>query len=98
MAQTRLCQGYAGARAPVVGPSGSVVAQLNDSHDVQDPVDAPVPGPGQPVALLVAGGGVQRCGTVPRREVPPAGETVNVADIADEADGAGRADAVGVVQ
>jgi hypothetical protein len=40
-----------------------VVAELDDGHDVQDPVDAPVPGSGQPVASLVAGGRVE--GAVP---------------------------------
>jgi hypothetical protein len=58
------------------------VAQLNDGHDVQDPVDAPVAGAGQAVAFLVAGGGVQRRGAVPSGEVCRAGEAVDVADIA----------------
>ena len=42
-----------------VGAAWCVVAELDDSHDVQDAVGAPVPGPGQAVALLVTGGGVQ---------------------------------------
>src|SRR4051794_17920308 len=50
------------------------VPQLHGGHDVQRPVDLPVPGPGEPVADLVAGGGVDEGGAVPGREVRPAGE------------------------
>jgi hypothetical protein len=57
------------------------VAQLDDGHDVQRPVDPAVAGAGEPVALLLAGGGVQGCGAVPGREVVPAGEPVDVADV-----------------
>ena len=35
-----------GEAAAVVGAARGVVAELDDGHDVQDPVDAPVPGPG----------------------------------------------------
>ena len=64
-------RGLAGGElAPVVATAFGVVAQLDDGHDVQDPVDAPVPGAGEPVTLLVAGGGVERCGAVPGGEVP----------------------------
>ncbi|WP_345488767.1 hypothetical protein [Actinoplanes octamycinicus] len=39
-------RGFAfGAFALVVGAAGGVEAELGDGHDVQDPVDAPVPGP-----------------------------------------------------
>ena len=41
-----------GDLAPVVGAAFGVVAELDDGHDVQHPVDPPVPGPGQPMALL----------------------------------------------
>ncbi len=38
----------------VVGAALGRVAQLDDGHDVQCPVDPPVPGPRQAVALLLA--------------------------------------------
>ena len=46
------------------------------------------------MALLLAGGGVQRCGAVPGREVVPAGEPVDVADVGQQPGRAGGADAV----
>jgi hypothetical protein len=47
---------FAFGEAPaVVGPAGSVTAQLDDGHDVQDPVDTPVADSGQSVAALVTG-------------------------------------------
>jgi len=70
------------------------VAQLNDGHDVQDQVDATVARAGEPVAALLAGGGVQRRGAVPGREVPAAGEAGDVIDVAEQPGRAGRADAV----
>src|SRR6185503_5435428 len=95
----RLHRGLAGGDlAPDVGAAVGVVAELDDGHDVQDAVDAPVPGPGQAVALLVAGGGVQGCGAVPGGEVAAAGEAADVADVADQAGRAGRADAVQFLQ
>jgi hypothetical protein len=42
---------------------------LDDGHDVQDPVDAPVAEAGQPVAALVAGGRFERGGAVPGGEM-----------------------------
>jgi hypothetical protein len=54
-----------GQATAVVGAAGGVVAELDDGHGVQDPVDAPVAGPGQPVTFLVAGGCLDRCGAVP---------------------------------
>ena len=87
-----------GESAPVVGAAVGVVAELDDGHDVQDPVDAPVAGPGQPVALLVAGGGVDRGGAVPGGEVAAAGEAADVTDVAEQPGGAGRADAVELLQ
>ena len=84
--------------AVVVGAAFGRVAQLDGGHDVQDPVDLPVPGPGQPVADLVAGGGVDRCGAVPGREVVAVGEPGDVADLDQQPGGAGGADAVQVDQ
>src|ERR1051326_8726626 len=82
-----------GEPAPVAGAAFGVVAELDDGHDVQDPVDAPVAAPRQAVALLVAGGGIQRGGAVPGGEVRPAAEPVNVADVAEQSGSTGRADA-----
>jgi hypothetical protein len=40
-------RGFAGGElAPVVGAAFGVVADLHDGHDVQHPVDPPVPGAG----------------------------------------------------
>ena len=69
------------------------VAELDDGHDVQGPVDPPVAGAGEPVAFLVAGGGVQRCGAVPGGEPVPVGEAADVADVGEQPGGAGGADA-----
>jgi hypothetical protein len=41
--------------APEVCPAFGVVADLDDRHDVQRPVDATVASPGQPMAFLRAG-------------------------------------------
>ena len=87
-----------GESAAVVGAAGGVVAELDDGHDVQDPVDAPVAGPGQAVALLVAGGRVDRGGAVPGGEVPGGAEPADVADVAEQPGRAGRADAVEFAQ
>ena len=65
---------------------------------MQGAVDPPVPGAGEPVAFLFAGGHVQRCGAVPGRELVPVGETVDVADISEEPGSTGGADAVQVEQ
>jgi hypothetical protein len=64
--------------------SVGVTAQLNDGHDVQNPVDAPVPGPREAVAVLVAGGGIDRGGAVPGGEVTAAGEPADVTDVAEQ--------------
>lgn len=45
----------AGFPGVVVGASFGLVAQLDDGHDVQCPVDPAVAGAGEPVALLLAG-------------------------------------------
>src|SRR5918995_4900770 len=58
----------------VVGAAFCRVAQLHDRHDVQHPVDPPVPGPRQPVAGLFTGGGVDRGGAVPGGEPFPIGD------------------------
>jgi hypothetical protein len=84
--------------AAEVGAALGVVAQLNDSHDVQRPVDASVTGAGQAVAFLVAGGGVQGCGAVPGGEPGSGGEAGYVGDVTENAGGAGGADAVQVEQ
>jgi len=54
-ARDRFHRGLAGGElAPVVGPAFGVVAQLNDRHDVPNPVDPPVAGSGEPVAVLLS--------------------------------------------
>ena len=53
-----------------------------------------LPGPGQPVADLVAGGGVDRRGAVPRGEVRFGGEPGHVGDLHQQPGGAGGADPV----
>jgi hypothetical protein len=79
-----------GEAASVVGAAGGVVADLGDGHDVQDPVDSPVPGAGEPVAFLVAGGGFDRGGAVPRGEMRGGAEPGDVTDVADQPGGSGR--------
>jgi hypothetical protein len=59
-------------------------AQLDDGHDVQGAVDPPVPGPGQAVAFLASGRGIQRRGAVPGRELVPAGEAVDVTGVSQQ--------------
>jgi hypothetical protein len=87
-----------GELAPVVDPAFGVVAQLHDRHDVQHPVDPPVPGAGESVAALFPGGGVDRGGAVPGREVPAGREPGHVADVTEQAGRAGGADAVQLEQ
>jgi hypothetical protein len=70
------------------------VPQLDDSHDVQDAVDLPVPCAGEAVADLIAGGRVDRRGAVPRREVCFGGEPGDVTRFDQQPRGAGRADPV----
>ena len=60
-----------GEAATVVGAAGGVTAQLDDGHDVQDPIDASVADSGEPVAALVAGRRFERGRAVPGREVRP---------------------------
>jgi hypothetical protein len=78
VAPSRFPGGFAGV---VVGAAFGWVAQLDDGHDVQGPVDPPVAGAGEPVSLLLSGGRVQGRGAVPGREVVPAGEPVHVARV-----------------
>ena len=52
------------------------------------------PGPGQAVPVLLPGGGVDRGGAVPRREMTAAREAGHVTNVAEEPRRAGRADAV----
>jgi hypothetical protein len=64
----------------------------------RDSVDVSVAGAGEPVAFLVAGGCLDRCGAVPRCEVRGGAEPGDVADVADEPGGPGRADPVELAQ
>jgi hypothetical protein len=59
------------------------------------PVDAPVAGPREPVALLLAGGGVDGRGAVPGGEMAAVSET---GDVAEQPGSAGRSDAMEVLQ
>ncbi len=61
---------------------------------MQDPLDAPVAGSGESVALVVAAGGVDRCGAVPTGESTAVREATHVADIAQNPGRAGRTDAI----
>ena len=70
-----------GALAPVVGPSVGVKPQLGDRGDVDDVVDPAVPGPGEPVPVVLPGGHVQGCGAGPRGEPVAVGEPGDVADV-----------------
>ena len=91
--------GLAGCLLAVeVGPAFGGVAQLDDGHDVQDPVDLPVAAAGEPVADVVAGGGVDRCGAGPGGEVAAVGEPGDVADLDQQPGSTGGADAVQVKQ
>jgi hypothetical protein len=76
------CRLAFGAAASVVRPARGVVSQLDDCHDVQDPVDAPVVGPRQAVTLLVTRRRLDGCGAVPRGEVPGSTEPADVTDLA----------------
>jgi len=80
-----------------VGPSFGGVAQLDGGHDVQGAVDLPVPGLGQALADLVAGGGVDRCGAVPGGDVGAVRESGDVGDLDQQPGRAGRADSVQVM-
>jgi hypothetical protein len=73
----------AGSALVVVGAALGLVSQLDHRHGVQDPVDAAVPGAGEPVAGLAAGGRVQRRGAVPGCEPVAAGEPVDVTDVGE---------------
>jgi len=98
-AAQRFHAGLAGGElAAVVGAAFGVVAELDDGHDVQHPLDAPVPGPREPVALLLAGGGAGGRGAVPPGEVAAVNETGNVTDVAEQPGSAGRSDAMEVLQ
>ena len=85
---------HTGAALIVVGAALGLVPQLHYRHDVQNPVDAPVPGAGEPVAGLVAGGRVQRRGAVPGGEPVASGEPADVADVGEQLGGARGPDAV----
>src|SRR5258708_4002436 len=74
------------------------MAELNHGHDVQHPIDTPVPGPGQAMTALFTRGRFDRGGTVPRREMPRGREPGDVSDVAEKPGGAGRADPVELLQ
>ncbi len=61
--------------------------------DVEHVVHPPVPCAGEPVAVLLARGGVQGCGSSPGRESVPVGEPGDVADVGQRARGDDRSDA-----
>jgi hypothetical protein len=83
-----------GEFAPVVGVACGVVAQLDDPGDVDDVVEAAVPGARQPVADVLAAGGVDGGGAGPGREVVAVGEPGNIAGVGQDPGGADWADAV----
>jgi len=58
----------------VVGAAFAWAAHLHDGHDVQHPVDLPVPAARQPVPDVVPGRGVDGRGAGPGREVRTVGE------------------------
>jgi len=68
--------------AQVVAAAGSGVAGLADGDGVQGGVELAVATGVEPVALLVAAGGVQGCGGGVAGEVVLAGEAGDVADVA----------------
>ena len=81
-------RGLAGGElAPVVGPAGGVEADLVDGGDVDDVVGLAVAGPGEAVADLLAGGGVQGRGAGPGREPVAVGEPGDVADVGQDPGG-----------
>ena len=79
-----------GSLASVVGPAVGVEADLGDRGDVDHVVHPPVPGPGEPVPVLLTGGGVQGCGAGPGREPVAVGEPGDVADVGQDPGGARR--------
>ncbi len=86
------------ATCPDVGRRtlGHRVPQLDGGHHVQDPVDLSVPAAGEPVADVVAGGGVDRGGAGPGSEVALVRDAGDVADLDQEAGGAGGTGAVSI--
>ena len=68
------------------------VADLGDRHHVQGVVDPPVPGPGQPVADLLAGGGVDRGGAVIAGKSVLGGEPGHVTNLSQNPPSDHRAD------
>jgi NAD(P)-dependent dehydrogenase (short-subunit alcohol dehydrogenase family) len=74
------------------------VAELDDGHDVQYPVDLPVPAPRQPVPDLVTGGGIDRRGAIPGGEVRLSREPGHLTDPGQQPGSAGGADPVQIGQ
>jgi hypothetical protein len=86
--------GLAGGEfAQEVGAAFGVVAQLEDRGDVQNMVHSPVPGSGESVSDLLAGGRVKGCGAGPGRESVPVGEAGDVADVGEDSGCAGSGSA-----
>ena len=73
-----------GSFAPVVGPAVGVEADLADRGDVDHVVHPAVAGPGQAVAVLLAGGCVQGCGAGPGREAVAVGESRDVTGVGQD--------------
>jgi hypothetical protein len=83
----------------VVAAAGAVgLPDLGDGHHVQRMVDTSVAGSGESVADLVAGGRVDRGGSVVGREVVLGRESVDGRDFGEDAAGDDGADAVEVGQ
>ena len=77
-----------GALAAVVGTAGGVVAQLDDPGDVEHVVEAAVAGAREPMAQMLAAGGIDRGSASPGREVVAVGKPGDVAHVGENAGGA----------
>src|ERR1039458_1455163 len=73
-----------GKAPPVVAAARGVVAQLDDPGHVEHVVDPAVACAAEPVADVLAAGGVDRGGAGPGCEVAAAGEAADVADISQD--------------
>src|SRR4029079_16499802 len=70
-----------GELASEVAAARGVEPDLVGGCDVEQVVDLAVPGPGEPVSDLLAGGGVERGGAGPGREPVAVGKPGDVADV-----------------
>ena len=84
--------------ASVVLPAFGIDAELGDRGDVDHVVDPTVPGPRQPLAVLLTRGRVERCGPGPGCEAVAVGEPGDVADIGRDPRCDDGTDAVGLHQ